>query len=58
MLTEKKREATHLSSRGGKDGSNIEHAMRMRHIFICFLQALWYISTLSHKRHDLQKNRY
>ena len=33
----------------------IQHAKRMRHIAICGLPTIQYISTLSHKRHDFQK---
>ena len=31
----------------------IQHAMRMRHIFMC----VQYFSILSHKRHDFQKKK-
>jgi len=33
----------------------IRYAMRMRHIVICGLPALKYLSTLSHKRQDFRK---
>jgi len=38
--------------------SDIQHAMRMRHIVICMAcPALQYFSTLSHKRYDFRKKK-
>ena len=36
----------------------IQHAMCMRHIFICGIPALQYFFTFSHKRHDFIKKLY
>ena len=35
----------------------IQHAMRMRHIFICRLPSVQYFSTLSYKLHDFRKKK-
>jgi hypothetical protein len=38
--------------------SDIQHAMRMRHIVICGLPCSTIFSTLSHKPHDFRKKSY